>query len=188
MIVEALPDGPLSLVSGRTVAGLAFAEHLEITRQGTRVLARFPGGNGQPGDPAVVMSEYGRGRAVLIGSFPAAAFEADPDKARSSGDLLAALTALAGVAPDVRIAGGAGVVETRILESQAAMMLIGINHAETPQKVTMTFGPDMPEAIWQNMETGGSVNFVAGPDGPTYTYSFRPRDVFVLMIKKDLVR
>ena len=52
--------------------------------------------------------------------------------------------------------------------------------------MTFTFAPDMPEAIWQNMETGAAVNFVAGPSGPTYTYAFKPRDVLVLMIKKDL--
>ena len=50
----------------------------------------------------------------------------------------------------------------------------------------MTFSRDTPEAIWQNMETGASVNFVAGPDGPTYTHSFAPRDVLVLMIRKSL--
>ena len=186
MIVDASADGPLASMAGRTVPGVSFAEHLELAGQGTRVLARFASADGKPGDPAVVMSEYGKGRAILIGSFPSAAFEAEPEKARAAGDLLAALAGLAGVTPDVRIEGGAGTVEARILESTDAMLLIGINHGETAQKVTMTFGRDMPEAIWQNMETGGSVNFVAGPDGPVYSYSFRPRDVFVLMIKKTL--
>jgi hypothetical protein len=50
----------------------------------------------------------------------------------------------------------------------------------------MTFAPDTQEAIWQNMETGSAVNFVAGPDGPTHTYWFRPRDALVLMIRKTV--
>ena len=33
-----------------------------------------------------------------------------------------------------------------------------------------------------------SVNFLAGPNGPSYTYPFKPRDVLVLMIKKDIVQ
>jgi hypothetical protein len=32
------------------------------------------------------------------------------------------------------------------------------------------------------MATG--VNFVAGPNGPTYAYWFAPKDVLVLMIRK----
>jgi hypothetical protein len=150
------------------------------------VLARFPGENGRPGDPAIVMSRYGSGRAILIGSFPAGAFEQDPEKARTSGDLLTGLAALAGVAPEVRIDRASGLVEARLLESASALLLIAINHDDRPQKVTMTFPADTPEAIWQNMETGTSVDFVAGPEGPTCTHAFGARDVLVLMIKKDL--
>ena len=176
-------DGPLALLAGRSFTGLSFAEELDVTGASTQVLARFSGDDGQPREPAIVMSRYGSGRAILIGSFPSAAFEQDPDKFRSSGDLLATL---AGVAPDVRIDGAAGLVEARFLESSDALMLIAINHSDAPQRVTLTFTPDTPEAIWQNMETGASVNFVAGPNGPTYTHAFARRDVLVLMIRKAL--
>jgi len=186
MIMERELDGPLSGLAGQTIVGTGFAEHLEISGSNVRVVARFPGENDAPGDPAIVMSRYGSGRAVLIGSFPAAAFEQDPRQARLTGDLLAALAAGAGVAPDVRISGAPGLVEARYLESSAAVMLIGLNHADTSQTVTMTFSADTPEAIWLNLETGASINFVAGPGGPTYTHAFGPRDVLVLMIKKDL--
>jgi hypothetical protein len=55
-----------------------------------------------------------------------------------------------------------------------------------PQRVTLAFEPDTQEAIWQNMETGSAVNFVAGPEGPTYTYLFGPRSSLVLMIRKSI--
>lgn len=186
MILERDLEGPLAPLSGRTVPAVGPGEHLEVTSRGARVLARFPDEDGHPGDPAIVMSEHGGGRGILIGSFPSAAFELDPAAARTAGDLLAALAAIAGVTPDVRIEGGAGSVETRVLESPAAVVIVGINHAETPRKVTLTFPADTPEAVWQNMETGAAVNFVAGPEGPTYTHAFGPRDVFVLMIGRRL--
>ena len=91
-----------------------------------------------------------------------------------------------GVTPVVRISGAGGVVETRFLESSDVLMLIGLNHSDTRQRVTMTFPPDTQEAIWQNMETGAAVNFIAGPDGPTYTYTFGARDALVLMIRKNI--
>jgi hypothetical protein len=91
----------------------------------------------------------------------------------------------AGVTPDVRLDGGTG-IEVRFLESPAVQMIVALNHAAKAQRVTMTFPPETQEAIWLNMETGNSVNFVAGPGGPFYQYWFRPRDVLVLMIRKDI--
>jgi len=94
--------------------------------------------------------------------------------------------AVAGVTPDIRIDGAPGLVEARFLESAGAILLIAINHAETPQKVTFSFDADIPEAIWQDMETGAAVHFVQQPSGPSYTRSFAARDVMVLVRGKRL--
>ena len=99
---------------------------------------------------------------------------------------IAEVVARAGVRPDVRIEGASGPVETRFLESSDVLLLIGLNYADTPQRVTLTFTPDTQEAIWQNMETGAAINFVAGAEGPTHTYTFGPRDALVLMIRKNV--
>ncbi len=184
MVGEPVLDGELAPLAGLTLTGSDVAESLEVIESSTRVLARFPGRDGKPGDPAIVVSRRGRGRAVLIGSYAAAAFARNPERAMTNSDWLARLAALAGVVPDVRLAGARGLVETRFLESSDVIMLIGLNHTDMAQRVTMTFDPDTQEAIWQNMETGSAVNFVAGPDGPTYTCSFRPKDTLVLMIRK----
>lgn len=90
------------------------------------------------------------------------------------------------VTSGVRITGATGAVETRFLESADVLMLIGLNHSDARQRVTMTFPPDTQEAIWQNMETGAAVNFIATADGPTYTYNFGAKDALVLMIRKSI--
>jgi beta-galactosidase len=179
-------DGALAPLAGRVFNGLAFAEHLDVTGASARVLARFGGDGDRPGDPAIVMSPHGRGRAILIGTFPSAAFEQDPEKMRATGELLQRLVASAGVVPEIRIDGAAGLVEARLLESSDAVLIIAINHGETAQQVTFSFGPDIPEAIWQNMETGAAVNFVQTASGPTYAHTFAPRDVMVLVRGKRL--
>jgi beta-galactosidase len=179
-------EGALAPLAGRTFNGVAFAEHLEVTGSSTRVLARFAPVGSAPGDPAIVLSRYGDGRAILIGTFPSAAFEQQPEAMRATGELLQRLVASAGVVPEVRIDGAPGFVEARFLESPGAMLLIAINHADKPQKVTLMFGPDVPEAIWQNMESGAAVNFVQSADGPIYTHAFGPRDVVVLVRGKKL--
>ena len=91
----------------------------------------------------------------------------------------------AGVSPDVRVEGSTS-VDVRVLESADVQMIVALNHAEASQRVTMTFPRETQEAIWQNMETGASVNFIAGASGPSYTYWFRPKDALVLMIRKDI--
>jgi hypothetical protein len=93
--------------------------------------------------------------------------------------------ATAPAARHVRIDGGAG-VETRFIESSDVILLIGLNHSDRSQRVTMRFPPDTQEAIWQNMETGAAVNFVAAADGPTYTHTFAARGTLVLMIRKSV--
>lgn len=84
------------------------------------------------------------------------------------------------------ISGGEGGprVDVKLLESAEALMIIGLNYAPAPRTVTIRFAADIPEAIWQNLETGTSVSFVMGRDGPFLEYTFGPRDALVLMISK----
>lgn len=94
--------------------------------------------------------------------------------------------AAAGVTPDIRIDGAPGLVEARFLESSDALLLVALNHASTPQTVTMHFTAETPEAIWQNMESGSAVHFVQAPEGPTYRHTFAARDVMILVRGKRL--
>jgi beta-galactosidase len=109
----------------------------------------------------------------------------DTTRPASAAEIQAAVAA-ARVTPHVAIGTAQGLVEARFLESSAAILLVAINHADTPQTVTMAFPPETPEAIWQNMESGAAVNFIQGATGPTYTYRFAPRDVLVLVRGKRL--
>ena len=63
-------------------------------------------------------------------------------------------------------------------------MIVGLNYAPAPRTVTVSFAPDIPEAIWQNLETGTAVSFVMGKTGPFLEYTFGPRDALVLVIRK----
>jgi hypothetical protein len=104
----------------------------------------------------------------------------------TGGRVLTNPAALDDIAPDIRIDGAAGLVEARFLESPDAWLIVALNHADTPQKVTLGFGPEIPEAIWVDMDTGNSVSFVQAKDGPTLTHTFPARDVLVLVRSKRL--
>jgi hypothetical protein len=83
------------------------------------------------------------------------------------------------------IEGEAGAaVDVKLMESRDALMIIAISRAPAPRTVTITFSPGIPEAIWQNMESGTSIDFVMGKNGPVFEHTFAPRDALVLMIRK----
>jgi hypothetical protein len=145
--------------------------------------AASPAARDRRGEASVTLSAYGHGRAFLF-RHPAA-LAAEKDVARRVAESLERVGA-AGIKPEVGIEGGAGLVEARFLESADAILLVAMNHGAAAQKVTFAFGPDVPEAIWQNMETGAAVNFVQTADGPTYTRTFGGRDVMVLVRGKRL--
>ncbi|MEN3337147.1 MAG: beta-galactosidase [Acidobacteriota bacterium] len=104
------------------------------------------------------------------------------DRAR----LVRSVVAAAGVTPEVALDVTDGTVDARFIESADAIMLVALNYGAAPQKVTFAFAPDVPEAIWQNMETGAAVNFRQSADGPTYTRTLDARDVMVLVRGKRL--
>jgi hypothetical protein len=88
-------------------------------------------------------------------------------------------------APGEIAVDGSGVA-VHILESADAMAIIALNHAREVRKVSITFKPEIPEAIWQNMEDGASVHFVMSSKGPVLEHTFAPQDVLVLAIRKKL--
>lgn len=77
-------------------------------------------------------------------------------------------------------------VEVTLLESPEVLMIVGLNYSPAVRKVTINFSPDIPEAIWQNLETGTAVSFVMGKGGPFLEHTFSSRDTLVLMIRKTL--
>ena len=86
----------------------------------------------------------------------------------------------------VSSAGGGAPIDVKLMESPQAILIVGVNYAPAPRTATITFAPDIPEAIWQNLETGTSVNFVMTEKGPVLEHLFGPRDALVLMIRKTL--
>jgi hypothetical protein len=82
--------------------------------------------------------------------------------------------------------GGGASIDVKLLESPEAILIVGLNYSPAPRTATITFAPDIPEAIWQNLETGTSVNFVMTEKGPVLEHVFAPRDALVLMIRKTL--
>jgi hypothetical protein len=95
-----------------------------------------------------------------------------------------ATTDPAAMTADLRVSGSAGEIEAGFLESRDALVLIAVNLAAAPQRLTFTFAPGTKQEFWQNMETGEMVSFAAVNGELTLAHSFAARDAVVLMIRK----
>ena len=113
------------------VAAAAFEEELEPL-PGARVLARFA-----DGAPAMVENTYGKGKAILLGSFLAMAYQRQHNDAQKQ--LLLALARAAGVTAEVTLSGdNTSQVEVRRLEGKGVQFLFAFNHSDQRANANIT--------------------------------------------------
>lgn len=122
MIMES-GAGLAGLTPNEPIPGYAFEEDLQPLA-GARVLARF-----SDGSPAIIEHRYGRGKAILIGSFPCLSYQRMHNPA--SAQLLLSLALAAGVKPKLQIEGaGTQTVEVRRLLGPHEDFLFVFNHSD----------------------------------------------------------
>ena len=130
MEMAPLPGLP-GMAAREKVAAAGFEEEL-APAESAQVLARFA-----DGQPAMVENSFGKGRAVLVGSFLALAYERQNEP--SSKQLLVALAKQAGAAPEVTITGAdPAKTEVRRLLSPEQQMLFVFYHGTTGATATLS--------------------------------------------------
>jgi beta-galactosidase len=116
---RSLPELPAHL----SITGEAFEEDLEPLA-GARVLGRFDNG-----EAAMVEKSVGKGKAVLVGSLLALAYQREHDD--STKRLLLSLAQAAGVVPEVEVTGaGTSELEVRRLVSEGQQIIFIFNQAK----------------------------------------------------------
>jgi beta-galactosidase len=106
---------------GDTLPARWYKETLEPLSSSARVVAQFA-----DGAPAAVMSAYGKGRTLMVGSYVSAAAQSTPTP--ESERFFAGLLEWAGVTPQVRVTGAP--LEARHLESGREVLLFLFNHGK----------------------------------------------------------
>ena len=118
------------LKNGDAIEGAAFAENLQ-PYSGASTLARYA-----DGQPAILENSFGRGKAILIGSFVGLAYQEKQDPL--TGEFLRSLASAAGVAPNVQVTGaGTSQVEVRRLISENEQFVFVFNHADSAADTTI---------------------------------------------------
>ncbi len=161
------------LKAGDAVRAEAFEEDLE-PESGARVLAKFANG-----EPAIVENEYGKGKAFLVGSFPALSYQRQHEA--STQRLLLALARAAGVAAEVEVSGpGTSEIEVRRLTSDRVQILLAFNHAKTPAQATLRLNWSGVKAGARDLNRDSEVSVPVSGGKALLTKSFAPGEIWVV--------
>jgi len=151
LLVESSPSLP-GMKAGEAVRGDSFEEEL-APLDGGRVLARFT--NGQP---AMVENSFGKGKAILAGTFLPVSYEREHDA--STGRLLRSLARAAGVRAGVEVSGaGTRQVEVRRLVSANEQLVFVFNHAQKPAQASISIHVPWIVREAQDIVAGRPVKF-----------------------------
>jgi beta-galactosidase len=167
-------EGFPGLKPGERLPGRWYEESLEPLSPGARIVARFASGA-----PAAVVSAFGRGKALMLGSYVSAAYVSQPEA--TGRRFFEGLLDWAGVARPVGVSGDP--VEVRLLESGRERLAFVFNHATTPAATSVTLRLPLAGHVVEEITKGEAV--VAKPEahGLAWQGSIPPRDVRVLRIR-----
>ena len=158
------------------VAAAGFEEDL-TPAESAQVLARFA-----DGQPAMVENSFGKGKAVLVGSFVALAYERQDEP--SSKQLLIALAKQAGVAPTVTITGAdPSKTEVRRLLSPEQQMLFVFYHGTTCATATFSLHLPWKGTAARNLLTGTSEQVSENNGAAVLKVSLQPNQIVVFELR-----
>jgi beta-galactosidase len=158
---------------GDTLAARWYKETLEPLSSSARVVAQFA-----DGAPAAVMSTFGKGKTLMLGSYVSAAAQSSP--APEAERFFAGLLEWAGVRLTIRTTGSA--IEARHLESGADTLLFLFNHAkqEARSEVTLLRASRDDAAI--DLVSGQTVELRRAADGVSLAVVLPPSGVQVVKL------
>jgi beta-galactosidase len=160
-------------------SGEAFEEDLEPLGK-AHVLAQFSNG-----EPAIIENHYGKGRAILIGSFLALHSERHPEDA-ATRRLLVALARSGGVAAEVEVSGaGTKEVEIRRLVGDQIQILFAFNHSQQAADPTIALRSPWPVKSARDVEDDHAVTVVTRGGNTILHQALAPGAIWVVRLERQ---
>jgi beta-galactosidase len=137
-------------------------------------------GRFEDGSPAAVMSFYGKGKTLMLGSYVSAAAQSAPSAAAEA--FFAELLDWAQVALPVTVAGSQ--LEARHLESGADRLLFVFNHGKQHAKANVSL--PVPEGNYSGMDLadGRAISLTRGAGRVTLSADLAPAGVQVIRVQR----
>jgi len=175
--INPLPGLP-GMAAREKVAAAGFEEEL-TPAESAQVLARFA--DGQPG---VVENSFGKGKAVLVGSFLALAYEREPEV--STKRLVLALAEQAGVAPEVMITGADPArTEVRRLINPEQQELFVFYHGGTAATATVQVHLPWKTTVARNLLTGATEPVSENNGLAALRVALQPNQILVFELRRE---
>jgi beta-galactosidase len=155
-----------------------YKETLEPTGANARAVATFAvkGASADDRAPAAVLSRFGRGRTLTLGSYVSAAYQARPDPTVQR--FYSALLDWAGVERPVTV--DAADVEIRTLERGGDLLVFVFNHAPSPRDAAIALRVTSDLGRAADIETGAAIPLATSGGLARWTLHLDGRHVRVL--------
>ena len=166
------------LKPGDKLDSFFFEESFDVFGASSRVVAVFPDGR-----PAVVAAPYGKGRAIIVGSFPGSAYH--HFKNPNNGKFFAGLADWLRIEPAVRVSASVpdAIVEGRLLQGDGYALLFAFNRGDKPLTAKLGVRVNSAKAAASDLETGQAVTTVRDGDRIVVEKTLQPSEVWVVHIK-----
>jgi beta-galactosidase len=172
---ETLPD----LKSGDVLDALFFEESFELIENKSVVLAEF-----ENGKPAMVYAPYGKGKAIIVGSFIGSAYHHFQNS--NNAKFLTGLAQWLGISNPVEASslGKEVLVEARVLEGEKFKILFGFNRGE--KRTTAKFEVAVTGQDWTAKNLESEMDVTIGFHGKRAVLEklMEPQEVWVVLLDK----
>jgi len=167
------------LKAGEKLDSLFFEESFDLIGKGSRVLAEF-----ESGKPAVVYAPYGKGSAVIAGSFLGSAYH--HFKNPNNGKFFAGLAEWLKIEKPVEAESSDSdvLVEARVLEGDGYRLLFGFNRGEKKTQARFILGAGGREVEALELESNKAVAFLPDKKRLIFEKALEPGEAWVVLIKR----
>ncbi len=167
------------LKPGDKLDSLFFEESLDVFGKSSRVVAAFPDGR-----PAIVAAPFGKGRAIIVGSFLGSAYH--HFKNPNNGKLFAGLADWLKISAPVRVTSSVpdAVVEGRLLKGDGYSLLFGFNRGEKAVMARFGVMTDAARPAAIDIETGQAVALIREGDRAVLEKALGPGEVWVVRVSE----
>ena len=167
------------LKPGDSLETVFFEETFAVTDKKARVLATSP-----DGQPMLVLAPYGKGQALIAGSFLGSAFHHFRNP--NNGKFLTGLADWLGIKADeeVKASPEPALIECRWLEGPDYRLLFVFNRGEEKSLISLSADRPWSGVELRNLETGEKISFREEKKRLSLELELGPQGVKVLLLKK----
>jgi beta-galactosidase len=177
IVIDSAANLP-GIAAGQTLPGAAFEEQLETIGKGRR-LASF-----SSGAAAMVENKYGRGRAILVGSFLGLSYQRNHDV--SVRALMLALAEEAGVKPEVQVSGsGVAELEVRRLTNSDQQFIFVFSHSDQPADATVSLELPWTPKQARDLVTDAEVSLQQNGSATVLHKALAPHEIWVVSLERE---